>query len=163
MSSKFVIFIQKKIILTMNAVIALCIFCESHGPKVIFTTQTYRNYDNQNTEKLKFYGPKEILKRNQNIIEDGQYECEGCQSIGNVKYLSNEHETRTSFLSAQQSLTQDIWCLLKHACFRSLSCEVHPGKEGVCYFGDEYRGHVLSHTFTLKDAQVNYATKKHVW
>ncbi|XP_026297461.1 uncharacterized protein LOC100578937 isoform X3 [Apis mellifera] len=85
--------------------------------------------------------------------EDGQYECEGCQSIGNVKYLSNEHETRTSFLSAQQSLTQDIWCLLKHACFRSLSCEVHPGKEGVCYFGDEYRGHVLSHTFTLKDAQ----------
>lgn len=40
---------------------------------------------------------------------------------------------------------------------------MHPGKEGVCYFGDEYRGHVLSHTFTLKDAQVNYATKKHVW
>ncbi|XP_071878548.1 folliculin [Bombus fervidus] len=88
-----------------------------------------------------------------NVMEDGQHECEGCQSIGNVKYLSNEHETRTSFLSAQQSLTQDIWCLLKHACFRSLSCEVHPGKEGVCYFGDEYRGHVLSHTFTLKDAQ----------
>lgn len=37
---------------------------------------------------------------------------------------------------------------------RSLSCEVHPGKEGVCYFGDDNRGHVLSHTFTLKDAQV---------
>ncbi|CAB0028932.1 unnamed protein product, partial [Trichogramma brassicae] len=35
----------------------------------------------------------------------------------------------------------------------SLSCEVHPGKEGVCYFGDESRGHVLSHTFSLKDAQ----------
>ncbi|CAL7935788.1 unnamed protein product [Xylocopa violacea] len=137
----------------MNAVIALCIFCESHGPKVIFTTQTYRNYDNQSTEKLKFYGPKEVLRRSQNVAEDGQHECEGCQSIGNVKYLSNEHETRTSFLSAQQSLTQDVWCLLKHACFRSLSCEVHPGKEGVCYFGDEYRGHVLSHTFTLKDAQ----------
>lgn len=137
----------------MNAVIALCIFCESHGPKVIFTTQTYRNYDTQSTEKLKFYGPKEILRRSQNIMEDGQYECEGCRSIGNVKYLSNEHETRTSFLSAQQSLTQDVSCLLKHACFRSLSCEVHPGKEGVCYFGDEYRGHVLSHTFTLKDAQ----------
>ncbi|XP_071557157.1 folliculin isoform X2 [Temnothorax nylanderi] len=84
---------------------------------------------------------------------DGQDECEGCQSIGNVKYLSNEHETRTSFLSAQQSLMQDIGNLLKHACVRSLSCEVHPGKEGVCYFGDEYRGHVLSHTFTLKDAQ----------
>lgn len=147
----------------MNAAIALCTFCEMHGPKVIFTTQTYRNYDTQNTEQLKFYGPKEVLKQGYPSLEDGQDECEGCQSIGNVKYLSNEHETRTSFLSAQQSLMQDIGNLLKHACVRSLSCEVHPGKEGVCYFGDEYRGHVLSHTFTLKDAQVNYATKKHVW
>ncbi|CAL1686205.1 unnamed protein product [Lasius platythorax] len=137
----------------MNAAIALCIFCEMHGPKVIFTTQTYRNYDTQNIEKLKFYGPKEVLRQSHNSMEDVQDECEGCQSIGNVKYLSNEHETRTSFLSAQQSLMQDIGNLLKHACIRSLSCEVHPGKEGVCYFGDEYRGHVLSHTFTLKDAQ----------
>ncbi|KYQ59824.1 Folliculin [Trachymyrmex zeteki] len=137
----------------MNAAIALCTFCEIHGPKVIFTTQTYRNYNTQNTEKLKFYGPKEVLRQGHASLEDGQDECEGCQSIGNVKYLSNEHETRTSFLSAQQSLMQDIGNLLKHACIRSLSCEVHPGKEGVCYFGDEYRGHVLSHTFTLKDAQ----------
>ncbi|XP_020290798.1 folliculin [Pseudomyrmex gracilis] len=137
----------------MNAVIALCTFCEMHGPKVIFTTQTYRSYDTQNTEKLKFYGPKEVLRQGNIPLEDGQDECEGCQSIGSVKYLSNEHETRTSFLSAQQSLIQDIGSLLKHACIRSLSCEVHPGKEGVCYFGDEYRGHVLSHTFTLKDAQ----------
>ncbi|KAM0736787.1 Folliculin [Formica fusca] len=137
----------------MNAAIALCTFCEMHGPKVIFTTQTYRNYDTQNIEKLKFYGPKEVLRQSHNSLEDVQDECEGCQSIGNIKYLSNEHETRTSFLSAQQSLMQDIGNLLKHACVRSLSCEVHPGKEGVCYFGDEYRGHVLSHTFTLKDAQ----------
>lgn len=34
-----------------------------------------------------------------------------------------------------------------------MSCEVHPGKEGVCYFGDESRGHILSNTFSLKDAQ----------
>lgn len=37
---------------------------------------------------------------------------------------------------------------------RSLSCELHLGKNGVCYFGDEVRGHVLSHAFTLQDAQV---------
>lgn len=137
----------------MNAIIALCTFCEMHGPKVIFTTQTYRSFEDQNTEKLKFYGPKEILRQGQTMCDDNRRECEGCQSLGNIKYLSNEHETRTSFLSAQQPLTQDVSNLLKHACIRSLSCEVHPGKEGVCYFGDEYRGHVLSHTFTLKDAQ----------
>ncbi|OXU20346.1 hypothetical protein TSAR_000051 [Trichomalopsis sarcophagae] len=137
----------------MNAVIALCSFCEMHGPKVIFTTQTYRSFDNQNTEKLKFYGPKEVLRQAQALFSELQPNCEGCHSLGNLKYLSNEHETRTSFLSAQQSLMQDIRALLKHACIRSLSCEVHPGKEGVCYFGDESRGHVLSHTFSLKDAQ----------
>jgi len=106
----------------MNAAIALCTFCEMHGPKVIFTTQTYRNYDTQNMEKLKFYGPKEILRQGHISLGDGQDECEGCQSIGNVKYLSNEHETRTSFLSAQQSLMQDIGNLLKHACVRYNYC-----------------------------------------
>ncbi|XP_014232789.1 folliculin [Trichogramma pretiosum] len=137
----------------MNAVIALCTFCELHGPKVIFTTQTFRNFDNQNNEKLKFYGPKEVLRQDQSMNSDTQWDCQGCYSLGNHKYLSNEHETRTSFLSAQQSLMQEICALLKYACIRSLSCEVHPGKEGVCYFGDESRGHVLSHTFSLKDAQ----------
>ncbi|XP_066592727.1 folliculin isoform X2 [Prorops nasuta] len=137
----------------MNAAISLCIFCEMHGPKIIFTTQTYHCYDNQSSEKSKFYGPKELLKQNQSFFENNQYDCNACQSMGNIKFLSNEHETRTSFLSAQQSLLQDVGNLLNHACIRSLSCEVHPGKEGVCYFGDEYRGHVLSHTFTLKDAQ----------
>ncbi|KAJ8678934.1 hypothetical protein QAD02_014721 [Eretmocerus hayati] len=137
----------------MNAVIALCTFCEIHGPKVIFTTQTYRSFDDQNTEELKFYGPKEILREAQALGSEQQQDCKGCHSLGNLKYLSNEHETRTSFLSAQQSLMQDIGALLKYACIRSLSCEVHPGKEGVCYFGDETRGHVLSHTFCVKDAQ----------
>lgn len=102
----------------MNAVIALCTFCEMHGPKVVFTTQTYRNFDNQNTEKLKFYGPKEIFRQGQTAATEAQRDCEGCRSLGHLKYLSNEHETRTSFLSAQQSLTQDIGALLKHACIR---------------------------------------------
>ncbi|XP_046432380.1 uncharacterized protein LOC124185547 [Neodiprion fabricii] len=139
----------------MNAVIALCTFCEMHGPQVVFTTQTYRNcFDNESTEKLKFYGPKDVLKKADSLQGKAQSEgCEGCKSLGNIKYLSNEHETRTSFLSAQCPLTQEIGSLLKDACIRSLSCEVHSGKEGICYFGDDHRGHVLSQTFTLKDAQ----------
>ena len=31
--------------------------------------------------------------------------------------------------------------------------QVSPGKEGPVFFGDEIRGHVLSYTFFLKDAQ----------
>ncbi|XP_034939749.1 folliculin [Chelonus insularis] len=142
----------------MNAVIAMCTFCEIHGPRVIFTTQTYRTFDNKDsTKKLRFYGPKEIMqqcyRRRFSISDDSRRECDGCKSLGNVKYLSNEHESRTSFLSARQPLTEDIANLLGHACIRSLSCELHLGKDGICYFGDEHRGHVLSHAFTLKDAQ----------
>lgn len=108
----------------MNAVIALCTFCEVHGPRVVFTTQTYRNcFDSEGTEKLKFYGPREVLRKNDTLqgqtqSDDNQRSCEGCQSLGNVKYLSNEHETRTSFLSAQCPLTQEIGNLLKEACVR---------------------------------------------
>lgn len=102
----------------MNAVIALCTFCELHGPKVIFTTQTFKCYDNQNTEKLKFYGSKEALREGQTLFSESQKDCEGCFSLGNLKYLSNEHESRTSFLSAQQCLATEIQALLKHACIR---------------------------------------------
>ncbi|XP_043269884.1 folliculin [Venturia canescens] len=151
----------------MNAVIAMCTFCEMHGPRVIFTTQTYRTFDETCVKKMRFYGPKEIMRRGgsdnagessddpllHRTNENYDKNCDGCESLGNVKYLSNEHESRTSFLSARQALTEDMVNLLKHACIRSLSCEVHLGKEGVCYFGDEHRGHVLSHAFTLKDAQ----------
>lgn len=56
---------------------------------------------------------------------------------------------RKQDLYIPQMITQNSYC------FRSLSCEVHPGKEGICYFGDD-RGHVLSQTFTLKDAQVSW-------
>lgn len=102
----------------MNAAIALCSFCEMHGPKIIFTTQTYKNNDDQNLEKLKFYGPKEIFTKNSCPQSEVQQDCGGCYSLGDLKYLSNEHETRTSFLSAQQSLLIDIDNLLKHACIR---------------------------------------------
>ncbi|CAG5087001.1 Similar to flcn: Folliculin (Xenopus tropicalis) [Cotesia congregata] len=142
----------------MNAVIAMCTFCEIHGPRVIFTTQTYRSFtdEKESMKKLRFYGPKQVMQRSLNVSDDSKNECDGCRSLGNVKYLSNEHESRTSFLSARQPLTEDIQVLLGHACisiFRSLSCELHLGKDGICYFGDENRGHVLSHAFTLKDAQ----------
>ena len=103
----------------MNAAIALCTFCEMHGPKVIFTTQTYRNFEDQNSdERLKFYGPKEVLRQGSIANTEIQQECEGCHSLGDLKYLSNEHETRTSFLSAQQPLVMDIENLLRHACIR---------------------------------------------
>lgn len=103
----------------MNAVIAMCTFCEIHGPRVIFTTQTYRSfYEKESMKKVRFYGPKQVMEQSLNVYDDSKNECDGCHSLGNVKYLSNEHESKTSFLSARQPLTEDIKLLLEHACIR---------------------------------------------
>lgn len=102
----------------------MCTFCEIHGPRIIFSTQTYRTFNEKDTnKKLGFYGPKEIMlqgQRNKHVssTDDNRHECDGCGSLGNVKYLSNEHESRTSFVSARQPLTDDIANLLGHACIR---------------------------------------------
>ncbi len=44
--------------------------------------------------------------------------------------------------------------MIRDACIRSLSCEAYDnGSEGVIYFGDDQRGHILSYLFVLRDSQ----------
>nr|CAD7404508.1 unnamed protein product [Timema poppensis] len=78
-----------------------------------------------------------------------------CQSLTSKPYgyISNDHDSRVSYLSTQYPTIGEVAALVRQACIRSLSCEVTPGREGPLYFGDKLRGHVLSHTFSLKDAQ----------
>jgi folliculin len=43
--------------------------------------------------------------------------------------------------------------IIRESCVRSLSCEVYPeGGEGIIFFGDDSRCHVLSRCFVLKDS-----------
>nr|CAD7262379.1 unnamed protein product [Timema shepardi] len=153
-----------------------------------------------------------------------------CRSLTSKPYgyISNDHDSRVSYLSTQYPTIGEVAALVRQACIRSLSCEVlhsprltnshqfspsptetsprqmgrtctqrhihsrgldnedclrrepnqrlaqslnnavanltsrtsaprmfqvTPGREGPLYFGDKLRGHVLSHTFSLKDAQ----------
>lgn len=111
----------------MNAVIAMCTFCEIHGPKVIFSTQSYRTFDDKEkiNKRQHFYGPKELINQTNNDNDNNNSKtsmtiknCDGCENFGIIKYLSNEHESRTSFLSSRQPLAEDIANLLSHACIR---------------------------------------------
>lgn len=94
----------------MNAVIALCHFCEVHGPCPIFCTHTLRD--------LKI---DEITSN----AETANEHCPGCSSIGKTTgMLSEDTESNANFLSTQTSILVDVVSLVKQAAVRSLSCEV---------------------------------------
>lgn len=157
----------------MNAVIAICNFCELHGPSVLFCTQAF--HDAEETQwpatidkgdmkssivQKSWYGPSFFSQRSSaadsvTLSPLKSDHCEGCTSMGNKKrgYISNDHEARVSYVSSQYPLHPDVFSAVRQACVRSLSCEVCPGREGPIFFGDDHRGHVLSHTFFLKDSQ----------
>ncbi|XP_066990996.2 triokinase/FMN cyclase, partial [Anabrus simplex] len=138
----------------MNAVIAMCHFCELHGPSILFTTQAFHDSEAVDGERRKsHYGNLDGLKSR--VKGNTTDACEACQSLNNkhLGYISNDHEGRITYLSTQQPVETDVATMVRQACFRSLSCEVSPGKEGPVFFGDDVRGHVASHTFFLKDAQ----------
>lgn len=124
----------------MNAIIALCHFCEAHGPRTVFCTQTLRD--------TKF---EDLSLATDNVNPN----CEACNSIGNsLGMLSKDEESNTNFMSTQVPVLNDVVPLLTQAGVRSLSCEVTHNKiGGFVFFGDAIRGHVLCHTFQIRDSQ----------
>lgn len=94
----------------MNAIIALCHFCEAHGPCPILCTHTLRD------TKI-----DELVNNSNN----NDSTCPGCNSIGKtVGILSQDSESNANFLTTQTAVINDIVPLVKQAAVRSLSCEV---------------------------------------
>lgn len=91
----------------MNAIIALCHFCEAHGPCYLFCTQTLRN-----------------TKIDENLFNNkDKKDC--CFSIGNyIGLLSQDDQSNANFLSSQMPVLDDTVKMVKNAATRSLSCEV---------------------------------------
>lgn len=95
----------------MNAIVALCQFCEAHGPTYVFCTQTLRDTKLENLPR----SPENSLNQN----------CAACTSLGNgVGMLSKDSESNTNFLSTQVPVIAEVVPLVKQAAIRSLSCEV---------------------------------------
>ena len=174
----------------MNAVIALCHFCELHGPSILFCTQAFHCI-NHNTEDVLngaeasltacgnfnhssvvgFAREKQLFleelpnkedhadetpkKSHGNGNEPRQSTCVACTSLqqGEPGLISIDRESHISYISRQYPEDQELYSIVRHACVRSLSCEVCPGREGPIMFGDEASGYVFSHTFFLKDSQ----------
>uniref|UniRef100_A0A1B0CCY1 Folliculin n=1 Tax=Lutzomyia longipalpis TaxID=7200 RepID=A0A1B0CCY1_LUTLO len=125
----------------MNAVIVLCHFCELHGPLAIFCTQTLR--ETRLSDVLSNKRGDSLGKK-----------CAACTSLGETLVLmTKDEESQAKFVSSQQPMIQDVIPLVKQAAFRSLSCEITNKDDGLVFFGDGSRGHVLSHSFQIPDSK----------
>ncbi|XP_071427457.1 folliculin [Pithys albifrons albifrons] len=161
----------------MNAIVALCHFCELHGPRTLFCTEVLHSPLPQGTGSGDISGQNEQVEEEEGGIQmssrirshspaEGASAdssspgpkksdmCEGCRSLagGHPGYVSHDKETSIKYVSHQHPNHPQLFSIVRQACVRSLSCEVCPGREGPIFFGDEQHGFVFSHTFFIKDS-----------
>ncbi|XP_030640311.1 folliculin [Chanos chanos] len=146
----------------MNALVALCHFCELHGPRTLFCTEAVhppspsppqhgsaipadRDSDREG---------EGLTMRANGSANQRTGMCEGCRSLpaSHPGFVSVDSETGIRYLSHQHPRQPQLFSVVRQACVRSLSCEVCPGREGPIFFGDEQHGFVFSHTFFIKDS-----------
>lgn len=121
----------------MAPLLVFCHFCEIHGPSCVFRTDCV---------------PLHIKIES----SDNRSLCEGCSfdAKGFEGYVWTDSEASSKYVSSPCSHQFPDVNIVRQSCIRSLSCEVYPeGREGVVYFGDDRRAHVLSYCFVLKDSQ----------
>ncbi|KAK7147631.1 hypothetical protein R3I94_010218 [Phoxinus phoxinus] len=145
----------------MNALVALCHFCELHGPRTLFCTEAVHppspspgsaipgDRDREGDRE----GEGLTMRANSSATQRADM-CEGCRSLpaSHPGFVSVDSETGIRYLSHQHPRQPQLFSVVRQACVRSLSCEVCPGREGPIFFGDEQHGFVFSHTFFIKDS-----------
>ncbi|XP_072045246.1 LOW QUALITY PROTEIN: folliculin-like [Amphiura filiformis] len=156
----------------MNAVIALCHFCELHGPSILFCTQAFHsspasagNFFQEgkgSTSSQDSTGRPSRSSTPESPSATGEHPppsktqlCEACRSFqpGQPSFISHDHDAQICYISTQYPRHPQVFTVVRQACIRSLSCEVCPGREGPIFVGDEHNGYVLSYTFFVKDSQ----------
>ncbi|KAI1301685.1 Folliculin [Halotydeus destructor] len=125
----------------MDAVLVCCHFCEIHGPSVVFCTKAYPWH----------LDTEEFALGKQSDTD----QCVGCSFAKPKGFLCRDKDENVKYVTSRLPLTYEVDAnLVQQACVRSLSCEVYPqGREGIIYFGDDERGHVMSDCFLLRDSQ----------
>ncbi|XP_016420736.1 folliculin-like isoform X2 [Sinocyclocheilus rhinocerous] len=148
----------------MNALVALCHFCELHGPRTLFCTEAVHPpspsppqpgpvIPGDRDREADREGEGLTMRANSSATQRADM-CEGCRSLpaSHPGFVSVDSETGIRYLSHQHPRQQQLFSVVRQACVRSLSCEVCPGREGPIFFGDEQHGFVFSHTFFIKDS-----------
>ncbi|KAG5887417.1 hypothetical protein JTB14_024616 [Gonioctena quinquepunctata] len=129
----------------MEVTIALGHFCDTHGPCVILCTEISKEV------------PKEQTSSTNPPV------CSACESVESNTVFVCQDEDRY-FMSTRTSLNTNVARMLKDAVLRSLSIEVVEEKgqrSGTIYFGDNTRGHIVSHVFSIRDSMARGFRRKY--
>ena len=150
----------------MSAIVALCHFCEVHGPSVIMVTQTDRDCrepvwegEGGQTTLQQMFGGNIGGRMSQHSHQAG---CERCWSLGGSSqhFLVSTERTgsgsgsgRQTYLSSQVALQPEVDSLLRNAVIRAVSCEVPFTREAPLLFSDPTVSTVAAHNFLLRDSK----------
>ena len=137
----------------MSAIVALCHFCEVHGPSVIMVTMVSQrsvlelSKEGGSPDKTRLLG-----RENLNGKSAG---CERCWSLktNNNLIISVDNPSQQNFLSSQTVLDRDLEQRLHNAVIRAISCEVSVRREGPMIFSDPSVSTVFANNFFLKDSK----------
>ena len=133
----------------MNAIVALCHFCELHGPRTLFCTEVLHaplpqgagSGDGagqgdqaeeeeggiQRRSRVRAHSPAEGASAESSSPGPKKSDmCEGCRSLaaGHPGYISHDKETSIKYVSHQHPNHPQLFSIVRQACVRSLSCEV---------------------------------------
>ncbi|KNC49309.1 folliculin [Thecamonas trahens ATCC 50062] len=124
----------------MNAVLCLTTFCEKHGPRVVFCTQSVESDE---------------LSALHLAIQDAALAqaCASCASIPPDAFLVSYDEAAQVYYASTASPQQADYKWLQEIALRSLTHEQCPGMDGPIVFGDPVMGYALAHMFKISDAK----------
>jgi len=154
----------------MPGLVALCHFCEFHGPSVIMLTQSIRDcqmptsdtsdqqsrkakVEDQCVPEHKLYGCQKLFA--DDLARRDKGGCEGCWFMESQDsfIISNDHAGKRTYASSKTILNTDLLGLIRHAVIRSISCEISANKEGPILFSDPTVSTVLANNFFLRDSR----------
>ncbi|XP_060147292.1 folliculin isoform X5 [Globicephala melas] len=140
----------------MNAIVALCHFCELHGPRTLFCTEVLHaplpqgagSGDGpgrgehaeeeeggiQMSSRLRAHSPAEGASAESSSPGPKKSDmCEGCRSLaaGHPGYISHDKETSIKYVSHQHPNHPQLFSIVRQACVRSLSCECCSAQRAV--------------------------------
>lgn len=148
----------------MNAIVALCHFCDHHGPRVMLCTQAFHGTIDA---QLLFDStrPRREPKVTEDVSitlskEDGSFAslhqvCDACRSfpVGRTGIISHDAKANVFYVSTQRPLEKGTFAIARQACLGSLSFEGPEGFEGPMIFGENPDIYVLSYQFFLNDSK----------
>ncbi|KAI9093769.1 vesicle coat protein [Phlyctochytrium arcticum] len=142
--------------MSVDSCIALAVFCEIHGPALVFCTQPVYTLDNDNdNDKAPDDKERPDTLQQQQHRSSSKAACSGC-TLGSVdtQFITQwGDDDGPTFISGRYPFQPSTYSLLRQACVQSLSCEFCPGREGPILFGDDTNGCVLSYLFKIRDSQ----------